>query len=111
MSLLKISAISFLSIATGVSVSAAIAHGVTPRAPDPYIYAPAPTITYDWSGIYTGGDVGVAHGQSKLTPDGILNAACFPLCPPLTTFTTERFEQTSTRFAGGGFVGLQKQWS
>lgn len=57
-------------------------------------YAPVFLQTYDWSGIYVGGQVGAAHVASEWT----------------FSLPAERVEQSAAAFAGGGFAGLQKQW-
>ncbi|HJU32414.1 MAG TPA: outer membrane beta-barrel protein [Hyphomicrobiaceae bacterium] len=85
-------------IGTGVLAGAACADGM-PSGPRPYtpVYAPdlAPTITYDWSGLYFGGQIGGANSRIEWTYSPI----------------AEEFSQSHTAFAGGGHVGLQKQWS
>ena len=49
---------------------------------------------YDWSGVYIGGHVGAAHVATEWTFTG----------------PTERLDQSQVSFAGGGQVGVQKQW-
>jgi outer membrane immunogenic protein len=70
-----------------------------PSGPRPYstVYTPdlAPTITYDWTGLYFGGQIGGANSRIEWSYDGIPDA----------------FEHSHTNFVGGGHVGLQKQWS
>ena len=55
----------------------------------------APTLTYDWTGIYFGGQVGAANSRIEWTYD----------------FTADPLEHSHTGFAGGAHAGLQKQWS
>jgi outer membrane immunogenic protein len=86
-------------IAIGILAGAAVADGM-PSGPRPYtpVYAPdlAPTITYDWSGIYFGGQVGGVNSRIDWN---------------FRDAFTDSFEQSHTSFVGGGHVGLQKQWS
>ena len=84
------------SIGLGIGVVSASADGL-PRAsrPDPYAYRPEGlAVDYNWTGIYVGGHVGGALAESSWT----------------FTNPTERIKQEDFGFAGGGQVGLQKQW-
>lgn len=63
--------------------------------PDPYAYTPsAPSMLfYDWTGFYVGGQVGVANTAAEWTIPILLDTV----------------EQSTTGFAGGGYIGVQKQ--
>jgi len=54
-----------------------------------------PAVSYDWSGIYLGGQLGAANVRNEWTND----------------LTLENVTQGTTGVAGGAHVGLQKQWS
>jgi outer membrane immunogenic protein len=86
------------AIGMGVCAGAALADE-PPSYPRPYtpVYTPLaePTLTYDWTGIYFGGQVGAVHTQSEWTYDGTLDS----------------LQHEHTGFTGGAHVGLQKQWS
>jgi outer membrane immunogenic protein len=58
-------------------------------------------LVYDWTGFYIGGHLGAANAQNELIYDD----------PANFFFGPERFASSHTSFAGGGHVGLQKQWS
>jgi outer membrane immunogenic protein len=75
-----------------------------PPSSYPAGYTPvyAPTVTYDWTGIYAGGNAGGAVARTEWTYDGFLD--------PFFG-TPESVEHSRTGFVGGGFAGLQKQWS
>ena len=60
-----------------------------------YSPAYASAVSYDWSGIYFGGQLGAANARNEWTND----------------FTLEKVEQSTTGLAGGAHAGLQKQWS
>jgi outer membrane immunogenic protein len=105
-----------LAMAAGLPLGTATADGVVARPPDPYVYVPpeAVPLTYNWTGFYIGGNIGAANTEHSAVHDHILNpcnfnpSSCivgFPL------FTSERFGVHSAGFAGGGFIGAQKQWS
>jgi outer membrane immunogenic protein len=106
-----------LAMAAGLPFGTATADGIVAKAPDPYVYVPpeAVPLTYNWTGFYIGGNLGAATTEHKAVHDHILNpcnfapfscgAGIFP------TFTSERFGIQSAGFAGGGFIGGQKQWS
>ena len=61
---------------------------------DAYAYAPCCGSEYNWSGFYVGGHAGAAYAQLEWT---------FPA-------TIDFFEESVTRFAGGGQAGVQLQW-
>jgi outer membrane immunogenic protein len=63
-----------------------------PPGPTP---ASTSTVSYDWSGLYFGGQLGAANARNEWTND----------------FTLEKVGQSTTGFAGGAHAGLQKQWS
>jgi outer membrane immunogenic protein len=112
---LRLAAAAIMAMGTGLPIGTASADGVV-RSADPYIYAaPADVrLTYDWTGFYVGGQVGGANASTKANDDSIHNPDCFQvpsLCPPESTLATERLGLSSNGFVGGGFVGLQKQWS
>jgi outer membrane immunogenic protein len=117
MGALRLGAAAVLAMAAGLPFGTAAADGVVAKPPDPYVYvAPeAVPLTYNWSGFYIGGNIGLATTEHKVVHDHILNPCNFApfSCDPgvFPTFTTERFGIRTTGFAGGGFVGLQKQWS
>ena len=92
------------AVAAGLSAGSARADGPPPGPAYPPGYTPAymPTVTYDWTGIYVGGHLGAANARREFSYDGTLDP--FTLLP-------ETFEHSGTSFVGGGFVGLQKQWS
>jgi outer membrane immunogenic protein len=62
--------------------------------PDPYAYTPGVALDYNWTGIYFGGHVGGAVAEWNWTAAG----------------TGEPTKHNDAGFAGGGQVGLQKQW-
>jgi outer membrane immunogenic protein len=51
-------------------------------------------LEYDWSGVYVGGQAGAAFTEADWSYTG----------------TLDTIKQSQTGFAGGGFVGVQKQW-
>jgi outer membrane immunogenic protein len=73
----------------------ASADGIEKKA-DPYVYRDynPQYVPYDWSGAYFGGHAGGAYTASE-----------WNFTNPL-----ERIEDSTTGFAGGGHVGIQKQW-
>lgn len=80
-----------IAVLSGVAISAsAQADGRS----DAYAYAPCCGQEYNWSGFYVGGHAGALHAQLDWT---------FPT-------TGDFFEQSATRFAGGGQAGVQFQW-
>lgn len=97
-----------VAMTAGLHVGTAGADGVIARPADPYIYvAPAAVpLTYDWTGLYIGGHLGAANSRAEFTDNGIISPP-----PPVGTGLPEQFEHSITGFTGGGFVGLQKQWS
>jgi outer membrane immunogenic protein len=117
MGALRFGATAILAMAAGLPFGTAAADGVITKSPDPYIYvAPeAVPLTFNWTGFYIGGNIGIATTEHKADHDHILNPCNFApfSCGVGTfaTFTTERFGIGTTGFAGGGFIGLQKQWS
>jgi outer membrane immunogenic protein len=86
-----------VAAAIGAQVAPAAADGMPTRAPDPYIYTPAgdAPLIYDWTGFYVGGALGAATSRMEWSALGI----------------TDLDRVSGTGFVGGGFVGLQKQWS
>jgi outer membrane immunogenic protein len=91
------------ALGAGICAGAAKADGLVVKRSDPYVYvAPdAVPIVYDWTGIYFGGHAGLAIARNELTyddPD-----------PVLGFFFNSGDSHAS--FAGGGHIGLQKQWS
>jgi outer membrane immunogenic protein len=93
-----------VATAAGFHIGTAGADGIIARPADPYIYvAPsAVPLTYDWTGLYIGGHLGAANTRNEFSYDGT---------PDPVFLLPEDFEHGTTGFAGGGFVGLQKQWS
>jgi outer membrane immunogenic protein len=88
-----------VAAAGGLCAPAARADGLVVKPSDPYVYvAPdALPLVYDWTGIYIGGHLGLANSAIDWTyTDGVL---------------FEDFSHVATGFTGGGFAGLQKQWS
>ena len=85
------------AIVAGLGAGTALADA-PPSYPPGYTPAYAPTLTYDWTGIYVGGHVGAATTRSEWT-----------YTDPITP-TVDPLGQSSNGFAGGGHVGLQKQW-
>jgi outer membrane immunogenic protein len=81
-------------IGTGLCAGSALADA-PPSYPPGYTVYNAPTVTYDWTGIYLGGHIGAANSRAEWAYTGSLDAV----------------EQSTTSFAGGGHVGLQKQWN
>lgn len=83
------------ALAAALGAGSAAADGLVVKRSDPYVYvAPdAASMVYDWSGIYIGGHLGAGYSQVDWIHTG------------------EPFDQTHTGFVGGGFAGLQKQWS
>jgi outer membrane immunogenic protein len=61
-------------------------------------------LTYDWTGLYVGGHLGAANTHTKWTYDGTPGSILLGGLP-------EAINQSDKGFVGGGFVGLQKQWS
>jgi outer membrane immunogenic protein len=98
-----------LAMAAGLPLGTATADGVVARPPDPYVYVPpeAVPLTYNWTGFYIGGNIGAANTEHSAVHDHILD----PIVFPIRSFTSERFGTHSAGFAGGGFIGAQKQWS
>ena len=98
-----------LAMAAGLPLGTATADGVVARPPDPYVYVPpeAVPLTYNWTGFYIGGNIGAANTEHSAVHDHILDPTVFPI----RSFTSERFGTHSAGFAGGGFIGAQKQWS
>jgi outer membrane immunogenic protein len=92
------------AVAAGLSAGTARADGPPPGPAYPPGYLPAymPTVTYDWTGVYVGGHIGAANARREFTYDGTLDPV---------TLLPEEFAHSATSFVGGGFVGLQKQWS
>ena len=87
------------AIGTGLWPARRCADAPPPSYPPGYTPAYAPTtLTYDWTGIYVGGHVGAATTRSEWT------------YTDATTFTVDSMGHSSNGFAGGGHVGLQKQW-
>jgi outer membrane immunogenic protein len=86
------------AIGTGVLAGAALADE-PPSYPRPYtpVYTPLaePALTYDWTGVYFGGQVGAIHSQTEWTYG----------------LTGDSLQHDHTSFAGGAHFGLQKQWS
>jgi outer membrane immunogenic protein len=80
----------------------AAADGYIVKRSDPYVYvAPdAMPIVYDWTGFYIGGHLGAATAENELAFNDTLGF----LGP-------ESFTDNRVTFAGGGHIGLQKQWS
>jgi len=117
MGALRFAFAAILALPAGLPFEAAMADGSVAKPPDPYVYVPpeAVPLTYNWTGFYIGGNLGAATTEHKSVHDHILNpcnfepfscgAGVFP------TFTSERFGIHSAGLAGGGFIGLQKQWS
>jgi outer membrane immunogenic protein len=72
-----------------------------------------PTVTYDWSGIYIGGNAGAAYADKSFNFDRVVDPNCFIFgpCDPTSSFRSNGLDFSATSFTGGGFVGLQKQWS
>jgi outer membrane immunogenic protein len=105
------------AMAAGLPFGTASADGVVGRPPDPYVYVPpeAVPLSYNWTGFYIGGNIGAATTEHKADHDHILNPCNFlpSSCGvgPFPPFTSERFGIQSAGFAGGGFIGAQKQWS
>lgn len=84
------------AIGTMLSAGTALGDAPPPSYPPGYTPAYAPTLTYDWTGIYVGGHLGGATTRSEWTYTDT----------PFVDF----MGQSSNGFAGGGHVGLQKQW-
>jgi len=78
-----------------ICAGAALADAPPPSYPRDYGPAYAPTLAYDWSGIYLGGHIGAENSRAEWVYTGSFDAV----------------EQSTTSFVGGGHVGLQKQWS
>src|SRR6476620_10315855 len=102
-------------IAVGLSAGVATADGPPPGHAYPPGYLPAymPTVTYDWSGFYIGGNVGAAYADKSFNFDRIVDPNCFIFgpCDPTSSFRSNGLDFSASSFAGGGFVGLQRQWS
>jgi opacity protein-like surface antigen len=86
-------AILLAGVGPGIYATAAAADG--PPGPGPYLYAGPAYPVHDWSGLYVGGQAGIAKSHIDWT----------------FTSPTEAFDQGATSFAGGVQAGLQKQWS
>jgi outer membrane immunogenic protein len=84
-----------VAIEVGLCVSPAVADAPPRSYPPGYTPVYGPAVSYDWSGIYFGGQLGAANARNEWTND----------------FTLEKVEQSTTGFAGGAHAGLQKQWS
>jgi outer membrane immunogenic protein len=83
-------------LALGCLYAPATADG-PPRSVRPDYYpavAPGQLVDYNWTGIYGGGQAGVAYSKVEWSYTG----------------TLDNIEQSHVGFAGGAFVGLQKQW-
>jgi opacity protein-like surface antigen len=85
------------AIGAGLWGGSALADAPPPSYPPAYAPVYAPTLTYDWTGIYAGGHVGGAVTKSVWTYTDLL--------PSL-----DIMGQSQNGFAGGGHVGVQKQW-
>jgi outer membrane immunogenic protein len=86
------------AIAAVLGVGSALADA-PPSYPPGYTPAYMPTVTYDWTGIYLGGHAGAANSRTEWSYSDI---------PPVFF---DAVEHSHTGFVGGGFAGLQKQWS
>lgn len=87
-----------LAMTAGLQVGAARADGVIARPKDPYIYvtqSEAASLVYNWTGIYAGGHLGAANSKIEWTYD----------------LTSDDPKHSHTGFTGGGFAGVQKQWT
>jgi outer membrane immunogenic protein len=82
------------AMAAGLCAGTAHADGPPPSYPPGYTPAYAPVVTYDWTGIYLGGHIGASNSRIEWVYTG----------------SGDNPEQSDTSFAGGGHVGLQKQW-
>jgi len=86
------------ALLTGLGAGSALADE-PPSYPRPYtpVYTPVyePTLTYDWTGIYFGGQAGGVYSQIEWTYDG----------------TGDSLEHMHTGFIGGAHAGVQKQFS
>jgi len=118
MGALRLGFAAILAVAAGMPFGTATADGVVAKAPDPYIYVPpeAVPLTYNWSGFYIGGNIGAATTEHKTVHDHIRNPCNFEPtlgCVGTSPFPdlSDRFGIQSAGFAGGAFIGLQKQWS
>ena len=116
MAALRFGIAAILAMAAGLPFGTATADGVVAKAPDPYIYVPpeAVPLTYNWSGFYIGGNIGAATTEHKTVHDHIRNPCTFApssCVTPFPDFISDRFGIQSAGFAGGGFIGVQKQWS
>jgi outer membrane immunogenic protein len=81
--------------AIGIGIAALI--GTQAFAADMAVKAPpAPAPAFDWSGFYIGGDIGWQGSRIGLSSP-----------EPFATLT---YSPTHDSFAGGGFVGVQKQF-
>src|SRR5215813_2677747 len=108
MGALRFAFAAILALPAGLPFEAAMADGSVAKPPDPYVYVPpeAVPLTYNWTGFYIGGNIGAATTEHKPVHDHILNSlGVFP------TFTSEEFGIQSSGFAGGAYIGYQKQWS
>src|SRR5215813_13874164 len=116
MGALRFAFAAILALPAGLPFEAAMADGSVAKPPDPYVYVPpeAVPLTYNWSGFYIGGNIGAATTEHKTVHDHIRNPCVFePLScvAPFPDFISERFGMQSAGFAGGAFIGVQKQWS
>jgi outer membrane immunogenic protein len=105
-----------LALAAGLPFGTATADGTVVKPPDPYVYVPPEVVplTYNWTGFYIGGNIGAATTEHNAVHDHILNPCNFDPSSCVVGFpffTSERFGIHSAGFAGGGFIGAQKQWS
>ena len=79
-----------VGLCAGPVLADELARTYPPGSPPAYASA-----SYDWSGIYFGGQLGAANARNRWSND----------------FTQEIVEQSTTGFAGGAHAGLLKQWS
>src|SRR6266545_3989295 len=84
------------AIGAGLCVGTALADAPPPSYPPAYAPEFVPNLTYDWTGIYVGGHIGGANTRSEWTYTNVL--------------VVDSVTQVTNGFAGGGHVGLQKQW-
>jgi outer membrane immunogenic protein len=116
MGALRFSFAAILALAAGLPFGTATADGTVVKPPDPYVYVPPEVVplTYNWTGFYIGGNIGAATTEHNAVHDHILNPCNFDPSSCVVGFpffTSERFGIHSAGFAGGGFIGAQKQWS
>jgi outer membrane immunogenic protein len=108
-----------LGLATAQAVAQTPDQPPSPPPPPPGQPAPAPPVApggYDWTGVYVGANVGWSGAATHVSPTAAtttqvtgLSAGAGPVTVPPATFTTAPQDFSSSSWAAGGQVGVNKQ--